>query len=204
MEPLPALHSRSLDPASPFLSSPLLSSPFLSPFIHSFILPSLSLAFPRIPFFISHSSLVLIQPHTMADLPSDSSSPQKSTLIVVNGADDRDAGIYSDGFYSQRMSPLRSAIRRRMLPWVRSETQCLADLQVRATCINLSIVLSVSSNWSPSIGAGEKVTSAENSCSSTPDHTPTPHHTTLSHGPGRLYSSPLFFSLYLHLSLRMS
>ncbi|KAF9943299.1 hypothetical protein BGZ67_003062 [Mortierella alpina] len=52
-------------------------------------------------------------------------------FIVVNGADDRDAGIYSDTFYSQRMSPLRSAIRRKMLPWVRSETRDLAELQER-------------------------------------------------------------------------
>ncbi|KAF9961090.1 hypothetical protein BGZ70_008372 [Mortierella alpina] len=52
-------------------------------------------------------------------------------FIVVNGADDRDAGIYSDNFYSQRMSPLRSAIRRKMLPWVRSETKGLAELQER-------------------------------------------------------------------------
>ncbi|GJJ76728.1 dihydrosphingosine 1-phosphate phosphatase [Entomortierella parvispora] len=66
----------------------------------------------------------------MADRPSDFSS-KESTFIVVNGADDRDAGIYSDSFYSQRMSLLRHAIRRRMLPWVRSETQFLAALQAR-------------------------------------------------------------------------
>ncbi|KAG0317494.1 hypothetical protein BGZ99_006279 [Dissophora globulifera] len=53
------------------------------------------------------------------------------SFIVVNGADDRDAGIYSDNFYSQRMSPFRSALRRRMLPWVRSETTELAALQER-------------------------------------------------------------------------
>ncbi|CAO3564707.1 unnamed protein product [Mortierella alpina] len=52
-------------------------------------------------------------------------------FIVVNGADDPDAGIYSDNFYSQRMSPLRSAIRRKMLPWVRSETRGLTELQER-------------------------------------------------------------------------
>jgi hypothetical protein len=57
--------------------------------------------------------------------------PQAESFIVVNGADDRDAGIYSDTFYSQRMSPLRSALRRRMLPWVRNETKDLAALQVR-------------------------------------------------------------------------
>jgi len=56
--------------------------------------------------------------------------PRTNSFIVVNGVDDRDAGIYSDNFYSQRMSPLRSALRRRMLPWIRSETKGLAALQV--------------------------------------------------------------------------
>lgn len=55
---------------------------------------------------------------------------KSSAFIVVNGVDDRDAGIYSDNFYSQRMSPMRSAIRRRLLPLVRSETGRLAALQV--------------------------------------------------------------------------
>ncbi|KAF9082272.1 hypothetical protein BGX23_012632 [Mortierella sp. AD031] len=62
--------------------------------------------------------------------PTSSSKPTES-FIVVNGADDRDAGIYSDNFYSLRMSPLRSSIRRRMLPWVRNETKELAELQHR-------------------------------------------------------------------------
>ncbi|KAI8354758.1 hypothetical protein B0O80DRAFT_414206 [Mortierella sp. GBAus27b] len=57
--------------------------------------------------------------------------PRADSFIVVNGADDRDAGIYSDNFYSQRMSPFRSALRRRMLPWVRSETKDLVALQER-------------------------------------------------------------------------
>ncbi|KAF8983475.1 hypothetical protein BGZ52_000863 [Haplosporangium bisporale] len=56
---------------------------------------------------------------------------QSNAFIVVNGVDDRDAGIYSDNFYSQRMSPMRSAIRRRLLPLVRGETGRLAALQER-------------------------------------------------------------------------
>ncbi|KAG0378230.1 hypothetical protein BGX24_004452 [Mortierella sp. AD032] len=61
------------------------------------------------------------------------SVPPKTTesFIVVNGPDDRDAGIYSDNFYSRRMTRFRSTIRRRMLPWVRSETKGLAELQQR-------------------------------------------------------------------------
>ncbi|KAF9582761.1 hypothetical protein BGW38_010794 [Lunasporangiospora selenospora] len=57
--------------------------------------------------------------------------PDSDAFIVVNGADDRDAGIYSDHFYSKHMTPLRSSIRRRMIPWVRSETKSLAALQER-------------------------------------------------------------------------
>jgi hypothetical protein len=68
----------------------------------------------------------------MSDSKSTSApkAPAESLFIVVNGADDRDAGIYSDNFYSRRMTKLRSSIRRRMLPWVRSETKDLAELQV--------------------------------------------------------------------------
>ncbi|KAI7823501.1 hypothetical protein BC939DRAFT_451177 [Gamsiella multidivaricata] len=57
--------------------------------------------------------------------------PPADSFIVINGVDDRDAGIYSDNFYSQRMGPFRSALRRRMLPWVRNETDDLAALQDR-------------------------------------------------------------------------
>ncbi|KAF9102856.1 hypothetical protein BGX27_010839 [Mortierella sp. AM989] len=70
----------------------------------------------------------LVQDHSLAQAQT---VPKTHSLIVVNGADDRDAGIYSDNFYSQRMSPLRSALRRRMLPWVRNETKDLAALQER-------------------------------------------------------------------------
>ncbi|KAF9117527.1 hypothetical protein BGW39_002094 [Mortierella sp. 14UC] len=64
---------------------------------------------------------------------STSAPAPKATesFIIVNGEDDRDAGIYSDNFYSRRMTRLRSGIRRRMLPWVRSETKDLAELQQR-------------------------------------------------------------------------
>ncbi|KAG9326145.1 hypothetical protein KVV02_005650 [Mortierella alpina] len=65
------------------------------------------------------------------EAPQAPPSRPADAFIVVNGVDDRDAGIYSDTFYSQRMSPLRSAIRRKMLPWVRSETRDLAELQER-------------------------------------------------------------------------
>lgn len=64
--------------------------------------------------------------HSQQKDPKD----QSNAFIVVNGVDDRDAGIYSDNFYSQRMSPMRSAIRRRLLPLVRGETDRLAALQV--------------------------------------------------------------------------
>jgi len=64
-------------------------------------------------------------------------APTSDSFIVVNGADNRDAGIYSDNFYSMTMSPLRSSIRRRMLVWVRNETKDLAELQVRATFVLL-------------------------------------------------------------------
>ncbi|KAF9423639.1 hypothetical protein BGZ94_008209 [Podila epigama] len=54
-----------------------------------------------------------------------------SAFIIVNGVDDRDAGIYSDTFYSHRMSPFRAALRRWLLPIVRGETARLATLQDR-------------------------------------------------------------------------
>ncbi|KAF9439248.1 hypothetical protein BGZ76_007449 [Entomortierella beljakovae] len=53
------------------------------------------------------------------------------SFVIVNQGDDRDAGIYSDNFYSQKMSPLRKALRQRVLLWVRSETNDLASLQDR-------------------------------------------------------------------------
>ncbi|KAF9145463.1 hypothetical protein BGX30_008680 [Mortierella sp. GBA39] len=67
----------------------------------------------------------------MSDSKSTSAPKATESFIIVNGADDRDAGIYSDNFYSRRMNTLRSSIRRRMLPWVRSETKDLAELQHR-------------------------------------------------------------------------
>ncbi|KAF9997755.1 hypothetical protein BGZ79_008546 [Entomortierella chlamydospora] len=77
---------------------------------------------PRSPVQLQAQGQIQEQTETAAQSKSHS-------FIVVNGADDRDAGIYSDNFYSQRMSPLRSALRRKMLPWVRSETKDLAALQ---------------------------------------------------------------------------
>lgn len=73
----------------------------------------------------------------MSDSKSTSAPKAAESFIVVNGVDDRDAGIYSDNFYSRRMSKLRSSIRRRMLPWVRSETKDLAELQVRLSHLSI-------------------------------------------------------------------
>ena len=75
--------------------------------------------------------LHLITPHVLTRTTMVS-SPSEKTLALNEEYDiEIPAGIAPDAYYDSQLSPMRAALRRFLLPYVRSETPILHSMQVK-------------------------------------------------------------------------